>query len=116
MADRHRLVWSRTALDDLAGIVAYVADSDGVDRARALYGKVRARVDALATFPRRGRLVPELRRLGLIAFRELVVPPYRVFYRVDRNTVVLLGVVDGRRDLEEFLLERALRSLERGND
>lgn len=114
MADRYLLVWSRTALEDLESILEYVARSDGADRSLALYDALRTRVDSLVRFPRRGRIVPELKRLGLTDFRELIVSPYRVFFCIDGNTIVLLGVVDGRRDLEELLLERTLRAAGRG--
>jgi hypothetical protein len=35
-----------------------------------------------------------------------------MFFRVEQQVVVLLGVVDGRRDLAELLFERALRIAE----
>jgi plasmid stabilization system protein ParE len=38
-----------------------------------------------------------------------VVRPYRLIYRVERDTVTVLAVFDGRRDLEDVLLDRLLR-------
>ena len=103
------MVWSRTALDDLASILEYVARHDGAERAGTLYESMRARIDTLTRLPRRGRVVPELKAMGLAEFRELLVAPYRVCFRIHERTVVLLGVLDGRRGLGELLLERALR-------
>jgi len=43
-------------------------------------------------------------------WRELVVKPYRLVYRIEGDTVTVLAVFDGRRDLEDLLLERLLRT------
>ena len=60
--------------------------------------------------PARCRVVPELREEGIDAYRELVIRPYRIMFRIHGSEVVLLAVVDGRRDLQELLLERTLEN------
>jgi len=65
---------------------------------------------SLETVPRRGRVVPELARFGMQTWHELLVKPYRIVYRVSGDTVTVLALFDGRRDLEDVLLERLLRS------
>jgi hypothetical protein len=42
-------------------------------------------------------------------YRELIVSPYRVFFRIDEKDVGIIGILDGRRDLEETLIRRAMR-------
>ena len=42
-------------------------------------------------------------------WREPIVRPYRLVYRIEGDTVTELAVFDGRRDLEDILLERLLR-------
>jgi hypothetical protein len=44
-------------------------------------------------------------------WRELVVRPYRLIYRVGSKDVVVLALFDSRRDLEDVLLERLVRIL-----
>jgi len=56
------------------------------------------------------RSCPELSQFGMRAWRELVVRPYRIVYRIEGDSVTVLAVFDGRRDLEDLLLERLLRS------
>jgi toxin ParE1/3/4 len=114
VADRFAVRWSRTAEQDLTAILEYIAREDGVDRAVRLYDDVRMRVATLTSMPRRARVVPELQAIGLEEFRELLAGPYRIFFRIDHRTVILLGVVDGRRDLAELLIERALRHAQLG--
>jgi plasmid stabilization system protein ParE len=50
---------------------------------------------------------PELARLGMRTWREIVARPYRRIYRIEGNTVNVLAAFDGRRDLAnpELLLQ-----------
>lgn len=104
----HRVVWTEVAIADLERILDYVVERDGVEHAERLYALLEPAIDGLTDQPARCRWVPELERLGLREYRELIVGPYRVPFRVVGREVVLVGVLDGRRDLEEILLERTL--------
>lgn len=72
----------------------------------ALLGRLRRRIGTLATTPARERVVPELAFFGIQALREVVERPHRIVYRIAGRTVLGLGVFDGRRELEDVLLER----------
>lgn len=96
------------AIADVEAIVDYVSIHDGLAATERLYDKLETSIDSLATAPRRARVVPELRAEGLEMYRELVVSKYRVLFRVRDRDVVLLGVLDGRRDLAELLIQRAM--------
>jgi toxin ParE1/3/4 len=43
----------------------------------------------LERFPLSGRAIPEFPELP---YREVIVPPYRIFYRVKSNTIWVVGV------------------------
>ncbi|MFZ5774692.1 MAG: type II toxin-antitoxin system RelE/ParE family toxin [Thermodesulfobacteriota bacterium] len=64
---------------------------------------------ALSRFPERGPLVPELLAQGISLYRELVVAPWRIVYRVSGSTVFVLLVMDARRNVEDVLLGRLLK-------
>ena len=51
--------------------------------------KILKRGDHLAAFPQLGRMVNRYRRPGI---RELVEAPYRILYRVRRQTVEVVDV------------------------
>ncbi len=51
---------------------------------------------------------PQLAALQIRLYRELQIPPYRLLCRVYEDLVVVLAVFDGRRDLEDVILERLL--------
>jgi len=57
----------------------------------------------------RGRVVPELGRLHVREYRELIVAPYRLVYRVTPREVAVLVALDARRNLEDVLLDRLIR-------
>jgi len=105
---RFRVIWTEVAIADVEGIVDYIATHDSLAAAEKLYNKLETSIDSLATSPRRGRVVPELRAEGLEMYRELVVSKYRVLFRVRSRDVVLLGILDARRDLAELLIQRAM--------
>lgn len=101
-------MWTDTALRDYESILSYVARASGILRARQLDAKLGRGISRLDTEPARCRIVPELREEGIDSYRELVIRPYRLMFRIDGRVVTLLAVVDGRRDLQELLLQRAL--------
>ncbi len=105
---RAKVRWTRSARRDLEGIVAYLADRSP-QAALSTLDRLEAQAKSLATLPDRGRIVPELSRLHIRQYRELVVPPYRVIYRVSGKQVWVLVVIDARRNLEDILLDRLIR-------
>ena len=110
MTNRCALQWAPTALHDLDEIIEYIADQDSVDAALHVYSKISAGIETLSSHPQRCRIPPEFRKLGITEYRELIITPYSVFFRVSENAIGIVGVLDRRRDLEELLLHRILRS------
>lgn len=104
------VVWAASAADDLERIVDYVAAESPLDAAKLL-DRLLASAESLSALAGRGRRVPELAEQVEEGVRELVVAPYRLIYEVlasPRSQILLLAVVDGRRDLQDLLLERAM--------
>lgn len=104
-----RVHWSRSARYDLESIVSYLADRSP-QAAIATLERLEAEARSLVSQAERGRLVPELARLHVREYRELVVAPYRLIYRVAGRRVLVLAVFDARRNLEDVLLDRLLRA------
>jgi len=109
-ADRlYEVRWAAAAIRDLEDLITFVA-RESPENAQRLLARLHAAARSLERYPARGRIVPELMRFGVRRWRELVVRPYRLVYRVGRRSVSVLAVFDGRRDLEDVLLERLLRA------
>lgn len=101
----YRIRWTEIAEEDLAAIVEYIA-TDSPDAASAVFDRIRSLADELVSFPERGRIVPELYKYGISQYRELLPSPWRLIYRIEEGVVFVMAVIDGRRDLEDLLLER----------
>ena len=99
--------WTTTAELDLANIINYIAE-DKVSAAKSVLKKLKQLTSKLVTFPHRGRKVPELKRLGIINYYELLHKPWRIIYRIEGKLVYVLAVLDSRRNLEDLLLDRFL--------
>jgi addiction module RelE/StbE family toxin len=105
---RRRVLWAKSARRDLAAIVSYLADRSP-QAALSILDRLEAKAMSLVSLADRGRVVPELARLHVQEYRELVMPPYRMIYRVRGPKVFVLVVVDARRSLEDVLLDRLIR-------
>lgn len=106
---RFRVRWAEVAVRDLEELLSYIAVESQTDAIRVLK-RIETRASALESSPARGRVVLELARFGMRTWRELIVRPYRLVYRIEADTVTVLAVFHGRRDLEDVLLERLLRT------
>jgi toxin ParE1/3/4 len=74
-----KVIISPRAIQDLEQIVRYIAFDNPKAAERLGYLLIDAAL-SLATFPERGRLVPELDD-GIT--REIIYAPYRIVYRLD---------------------------------
>ena len=108
MKKSFQVLWAGVAEKDLTGIVEYIATEDP-DNALAVLNRIKAGTAALDHSPKRGRVVPELIKHGISRYREIVIKPWRVIYRIEEKTVYVVSVIDGRRNVEDVLLERLIK-------
>ncbi|HDO26289.1 MAG TPA: type II toxin-antitoxin system RelE/ParE family toxin [Nitrospirae bacterium] len=99
--------WVQQAGRDLENIIGYISQ-DNLNTALKLLKKIRTRCEALNRLPDRGRIVPELKAFGIFSYRELVITPWRVIYRMSDQKVYVLAVIESRRNIEDILSERFL--------
>jgi toxin ParE1/3/4 len=91
VARRFAVDWAEIARTDLDELLDYIEQ------------------DEPGCGPRRIGPVGAGREAAGIDARELIVRPWRIIYRVGTGRVLVLAVLDGRRDLEGVLLARLLR-------
>lgn len=108
MSSEYNVQWTDAAKADLYSIIEYI-DSDYPERAANVLEKIQLAGGKLEKNPNRGRYVPELRELDVYIYRELIIKPWRLIYRYDKQNVYILSVLDGRRNLESLLIERLVR-------
>jgi addiction module RelE/StbE family toxin len=107
-AKKYQVLWTHTAQQDLTEIIEYIAQ-DSIGDALAILQKLQTKAALLFTLPNRGRVVPELLHTGISQYRELVSAPWRIVCRVDNKQVLIMAVLDSRRDLQTVLLGRLTR-------
>jgi toxin ParE1/3/4 len=104
VADRE-VHWSEGAQRDLADIVDHIADDSTIDALR-VFDRLHEQARKLAYFPERGRRIPELAASAGSRgqpWRELVLRPWRMIYVIDEGTVLVIAIVDCRRDFVAWL-------------
>lgn len=98
--------WSPDARGDLEGIIEFIARRGDVENALAVFERIAACVDSLATMPERGRAVPEVHLAIEPPLLELIEAPWRVMYACDRRRVIITAIIDSRRDVSAVLESR----------
>jgi plasmid stabilization system protein ParE len=88
------VIWSSGAEADIAEIGSHLERVASPAVATAVITKIRAAALAVVDFPYAFRMVPELQDRER---RETFVYEYRLMYRVESSSIVVLRVVHGRR-------------------
>ncbi len=108
MKRKYDIVWAETAENDLRGIIEYIA-KDSPSQAIKIFRKITRAASLLYHLPNRGRIIPGLQEQGVVQYRELLVSPWRVMYRISGKSVFVVSVLDSRRNVEDILLERLIQ-------
>lgn len=107
MSKKYDVFWAGIAKNDLKEIIEYIASDNPVQAIKTLK-KIKQKASRLYTFPERGRIVPELQDQGILIYRELIVPPWRIIYRIAETKVYVLSVLDARQNVEDILIKRLI--------
>jgi plasmid stabilization system protein ParE len=107
MIQKYDILWAGVAENDLKEIIEYIAIDSPADALR-IFKKIKQKASSLYTLPERGRIVPELQEQGILLYREWVVPPWRIVYRISEMRVYVLSVLDARQNVEDILLKRLI--------
>ena len=92
-----RIRFTATARAEFLAAIEYIR-KDKPGAAVQFRRKAEKALRRLNRFPDSGRKLPEFPDLP---FREVVVPPYRFFYRVEQKTVWIVAVWHGAQQPDE---------------
>ena len=107
MNQTYEIIWAGVAENDLREIIEYIA-TESPDNALKILKKIKQKTSSLYTLPERGRIVPELQDQGILLYRELIISPWRIIYRMSEMKVYVLSVLDARQNVEDILLKRII--------
>jgi plasmid stabilization system protein ParE len=91
-----KVIWSYEATEDLDALAEYIA-RDSSFYAAAFTQEILDVSRSLNEFFERGRIVPEL---GDPIIREILIRDYRLIYKIEQSSIVILALVHGARDLK----------------
>ena len=86
-----KVTFTPTARRQFLEALAYI-HADSPSAAVAFRDKAESSLSSLRDFPESGRTLPDFPDL---AFREVIVAPYRFFYRIKEETVWIVAVWHG---------------------
>ena len=107
MHSQYQVIWTNVAENDLKDIIEYISWNNPLNALNILK-KIRKKASDLYTLPERSRIVPELKEQGILQYRELIVSPWRIVYRIAKQKIFVLSVMDSRRNIEDLLLTRLI--------
>lgn len=83
-----KIIWTELALEDLKNIHNYIA-KDSLVYANRVIEKIILRIDQLKSFPKSGRVVPEINNDSI---RELIHDNYRIIYKVTIQKIIIVTI------------------------
>ena len=98
------------AARDLEEICDYIDRYDSPVRADYVLEQIQEAFESLSGYPKRGNYPRELLDIGIRDYREILFKPYRIIHRLVGDTVYVLLIADGRRDMQWLLQRRLLRA------
>ena len=107
-ARRREVRWTHVAESDLLEIIVRIAQ-DRPLAAEEILTRIRRKAESLPELSERGGVVPELGRLGTKEYREILLAPWRILYRIRPKRIEIVAVLDSRRNIEDLLLQRLTR-------
>ena len=106
----YRVLLTRHAVNDLEELDTWISAHDSPERADYVIERISEVFQKLTELPERGTYPKELSALGIHEFREVFFKPYRIIYRVERRTIYIYLIADGRRDMQTLLSRRLLNT------
>ncbi|MCP4297197.1 MAG: type II toxin-antitoxin system RelE/ParE family toxin [Proteobacteria bacterium] len=96
------------AIGDLEDIYDYIYLNDVPGKADLVVDKIELAINELSEFPNRGVHPGELIEVGIKEFREVFFKPYRIIYRITGNSIYIMLIIDGRRNMQTLLYRRLI--------
>jgi len=108
MNPKYKVIWTDVAENDLLNIIEYIAE-ENLTNAKNIFSKIKGKVIDLNHLPERGKVVPELLDQGVHLYREMIINPWRIIYRISKKKVYVLSVIDSRQNADDILLKRLIK-------
>jgi toxin ParE1/3/4 len=105
---KYKIIWSKDAGEEFIEIVSWYKYKAGKNVAQRIYSKINSQVKKLKDMPGLGKQVQILNDIGINDYRQLVQDHWIIYYKAEGQTINIISVIDGRRNLEEILYKKIL--------
>ena len=102
------ILWSKDAGEELIEIISYIKNNTGKMTAEKIYKKITDEVKRASENASGRRISPLLKEFGIMDIHQLNINPWIIYYRVEKNIMKIISIIDGRRNLEEILYRKVL--------
>ena len=109
MSEIKELIFTKQAEEDFRGIYDFIKRNDSVKSAKRIYYLIKENCNKIKCFPHIGHIPTELEKVSIFHYLEINFKPYRIIYQVMANDVIIFGIFDGHRNLEDILTKRLLK-------
>ncbi len=106
---KYSVFLTESASCDIVEIWKFIALNDSIIAAGKIRRGLEKTVRNLEVLPERGHVCPELERIGVFDYREVHFKTFRLIYFIKEENIFVVGIFDGRRELQEILIQRSLR-------
>jgi toxin ParE1/3/4 len=89
MSGSYKVTFAVSAVEDLEEVRAWYVSQQVPEVGGRLIGEVVSQVERLTELPECGRIVPEF---GVATLREIIHPPFRIVYRLEKARVRIVRV------------------------
>ena len=101
-------VWSEDAGNELIKIISYIKENTGPITAKKIYNKIMEEVKKASGNAKGRRISPLFKKYGILDIHHLNINPWIIYYKVRNNTMEIISIIDGRRNLEEILYKKII--------
>ena len=106
--EKFEVLWTKNAEYDLKLVIDYIK-LDSTSLAKEIFFDIKTECESLRYFPKRKRVVPELQRIGIFKYKEIIYKRWRVVFKIENKKVYILLVADSSRNLEDIQFQRLIK-------
>ena len=98
---------SKNAKNDIREIVKFIYQNNPMN-ALNVFDRIESRINSLDRNPERGGYVPELLKHKIKDYRQLIESPWKIIYKIDKEIVNVLVIIDSRKNTQDILVEKLI--------
>jgi toxin ParE1/3/4 len=105
---KYKIIWSKDAGEELIEIITWYKYNAGKNTAQKIYSRINAQIKRLKDMPGIRKPVQLLKDIGINDYRQIIQEHWIIYYKVERECIKIISVIDGRRNLEEILYKKII--------